>query len=126
MKLEESIAKKNPGALDKVYWLDIFAVNQHLSIVGDCTMCRQNNGAEWNTDVIASEPCQLCGKPKAFPCPPGAPGAAKPKPGEIACEVDKVHEVVQIVGRVLVSLDPELKTLTRLWVHTEIAEAVKT
>jgi hypothetical protein len=96
MKLEETIAKKNAPALDKVYWLDIFAINQHISI---------------------------CGDNSAFPCP--APWAVKPKAGEIAFEQDKFHEVVQIVGKVMVSLDPELKTLTRLWVHTEIAEAVK-
>jgi hypothetical protein len=99
MKLEESIAKKNAPALDKVYWLDIFAVNQHASMLDERVF-------PWPANVT-------------FFSPP------KPKGGEIACEVDKLHEVVQIVGRVLVSLDPELKTLTRLWVHTEIAEAVK-
>jgi hypothetical protein len=100
MKLDESIFKKNPDALDKVYWLDIFAVNQHITICGE----------------------ELEGRLPVFP---SHYDASKPKGGEIACETDKFHEVVQIVSRVMLSLDPELKTLLRLWVHNEIAEVVR-
>lgn len=81
-------------ALDTVYWWCAFAVNQHVSICG----------TDWN-------PCS-CGSLHF--------GAGHPK-----CEMDKFEKVLaHIPGGIVVSLDPTLGALSRVWCLAEISTAL--
>eukprot|EP00931_Biecheleriopsis_adriatica_P054014 TRINITY_DN31750_c0_g1_i12.p1 TRINITY_DN31750_c0_g1~~TRINITY_DN31750_c0_g1_i12.p1 ORF type:complete len:370 (+),score=36.00 TRINITY_DN31750_c0_g1_i12:18-1127(+) len=101
--------------LDKTFWMCIFAVNQHVSICGDCWGCRA--GAKWTSSLYASNPCQICGKEKFNPC---NCGSLKYPTGHEQCEVDKFHLVMGRIRKLLVALDPGLIMLTRIWCISEI------
>ena len=115
--LKELEQPANKGVLNKAYWLCIFAVNEHLTICGDCWTCKPSTQAEF-----AALRCK-CGKRKFNPCDCGS---LKLKKGDEKFEVDKFDDVVKLMkGGLVVSLDPELQTLKRVWVVAEIGEAMK-
>jgi len=107
------------GQLDHTYWMCIFAVDQHVSICGDCHHCRQ--GAEWQAELFAANPCHGCNSSKRYPCPCGH---SKFPSGHPLCQVDKFRDVMTMMQNVAVVLDPAMETLTRCWCIGEIGVAM--
>ena len=117
-RLLKTIEEKAPLALEETYWLCIFAVNEHASICGDCWSCRGKD--KWCPEQFAENPCSGCGKVKFNPC-----GCLSRKlwQDDDDYEIDKFDEVVKLMeGGLVVSLDPQLAALKRVWVVAEIAE----
>lgn len=113
----------NKGVLTKTYWLCIFAVNEHLNICGDCFGCRLKPGSPpWTPQDFAAPVCRYCNTEKRNPCPCGALKTPKDDP---EYEIDKFDEVVKLMnGGIVVSLDPELDSVKRVWVVAEVGEAM--
>jgi uncharacterized ParB-like nuclease family protein len=65
----------------------------------------------------------ICKKDKYNPCPCGT---LKWKYGDPEYEIDKFDMVVQLIKALVVSLDPDMDTIKRVWVVAEIGQAVQT
>ena len=110
--LEELEKPENQHVLAKTYWLCIFGVNEHRSICGTC----------WPRCPAPAQ--KGSGRPKFNLCSCGTPKYEK---GDPEYEIDKFDDVVKLMdGGLVVSLDPNLETLKRVWVVAEIGEAMKT
>jgi hypothetical protein len=117
-RLTTLLEKLTEFQLDKIiYWLCIFAVKEHLAICGDCFKCNAQH--KWVKEDYAKSHCN-CG-PKFNPC---ECGSLKTPEGP-DYEIDKFADVVTRMESLVVSLDPDLTTLERIWVVSEIAEAMQ-
>ena len=109
-------------ALDTRYWLCVFAVNQHKAVCGrcykhaSCRNLRRPDGQKWTKEDYAAERCPH-GSEKDFPCDCGT---LKPERGDPDFEMDKFSCVANEMDGLVVSLDDDLETLTRVWVLREI------
>jgi len=113
IELEATFAERSfdSDALDANYWLCIFAVNQHVSICGAC---------DCGSTDYAKNPCS-CGLEKLNPC---GCGSQKRQSGDPLCELDKFDDVMGRMQSIVVALDPDLATVSRVWCVAEIGEAV--
>lgn len=105
-----------------IYWLCIFAVNEHKSICGDCFQCNPGPEKKWSQQDYAQELCKGCAIKKFNPC---ACGAQKIPESSPAYEIDKFAFVVGRVKELVVSVDEDFATLSRVWVVSEIATAME-
>ena len=83
-----------------------------------------NYKAEWAADPEAhlrADTCSLCGQPKYNPC---SCGMRKTVAGEEGHEIDLFHYVVGLVDALIVSLDPSLVAIRRVWCVAEIGKAL--
>lgn len=102
------------------YWLCIFAVNQHKAICGDCFVC--NAAKTWTAEEYKLDICPgPCKTAKFNPC---MCGSSKTRPGDEDHEIDLFEQVMAGVPQQVVSLDPDITTLDRIWVVSELAEAL--
>merc|ERR1719352_127265 len=62
----KALEELSNDVLDQTYWLCIFAVNEHMSICGDCWICKPQT-----PEQLRAPRCQ-CGKEKFNPCTCGA------------------------------------------------------
>ena len=119
---ESALSQLSHDALESTYWLCVLAVNEHKALCGDCWTCRDKIvGSQLRPEELRMPFC-VHGR-KRNPCICGTPKFERRDPLR---EVDKI---VQIIGgfaeKVVVSLDPELETLKRIWIVKEIGEAVE-
>ena len=75
---------------EKTYWMCIFAVDEHISICGECWGCHKALGDKWEAAHYRADPCLVCGKAKYNPC---SCGSVKYPTGHPLSEVDKFHKV---------------------------------
>ena len=107
-------------ACQRSYWLCIFAVNQHTSICEGYSPCICRAGVHWTPKQPAAEPCPVCNAAKRFPC---RCGSRKARPGDAGYELDVLPDLAPRMGGLMMSLDPGLAALSRLWVQREVSEA---
>jgi hypothetical protein len=120
-KFEELKASLSEDALQSTYWMCLWAVNEHLSICGDCFDCRTKASTAWSKEDFKSPTCKVCGTEKRNPCPCGS---AKTPPTDDQYEIDKFDLVVAEMDALVVSLDKSLQTIDRIWVQSEIGRAL--
>ena len=74
-------------------------------------------------EPLLAAPTCVCGNKKYNPSPCGI---VKPKKGDVDYQIDKFDDVVQLMrGGLVVSLDPSLEALNRIWVVAEVGQAMK-
>jgi len=117
--VENLIHRLDEDAREATYWICMFAVNQHTGVCGDCP-CRTRNIVTWSPEQFASPKCEICSNKKFLPCTCGSQKTSSKDPH---FERGMFVDVLRYTEYMLVSLDPELMLMTRLWAAWELGEA---